>query len=870
MQSRYNKLIRQVNRSPVGRRINLVARTRRFGLLYATFAAAVLLASTIIWSVLGAQVQANNADQLVDPYLFRDHQTFAGAQFPGAHTFLIKWPLFVLVRWLHYSPNAFLGSTVALAVVTVAGLAYALYRIDRRPLAFGTTCLALASVLLLVPAQPYAGALLPVNFAMLATRNIEYVIYLVCLVGFASRGRFRSWRYWLAVASLGLLIASDKLFLTLSAGGAFILLISYALSQSLKFVNLAVNWLIGTALAASLAGALLWGLNATRITHIVDGSGSNPYGLITTVKDGLLGSYYALTGLLTTFGANPAYDAVEIKQVGRKAVEHLHAFAALSYLVNISIFLVIVWAAWRIVRSSVAKRTSASLERELTGRVVLMLIASTLVAGALFVGAKHYYPVDARYLSIAVCAGFIVVALYFRRRKLAPILVLTTGFLLLLSTVASLPSVFQAKTDSQQVIALTDSRNLKIDRALARHHVTTLVGDYWRVIPIQTKLAQTTVQPLGDCTHPRNTLTTTVWNQSLKHRSFAYLLSYEKGLTDFPVCNLDQVSHVFGRPNGSLLISGSYDHPTEQLLFYDNGMISAKTANKAPQQVSGTVKPIALGDVPYGACYTPTILSIVAHQDDDLLFQSPDLIHSVQNADCIRTIYLTAGDAGQDTNYSTGRQQGAEAAYSAMLGSKVEWVQRIVKLATNRYIMISNPRGNTKVSLIFMNLPDGNLRGEGFARHHNQSLQKLRDGKISAMYSVDGQSVFSNTQLIAALSSLMHVYQPAEIRTQADLTAQKYVDHSDHIATKWFVDQARLSYQHEQFNNNVSIPIKYYVGYPIREREPNVFGSDLEQKDMTFITYAQHDGGVCATITQCEGTPTYGSYLRRQYQQNGN
>src|SRR5947209_7225934 len=75
----------------------------RFGRIYVRFALGTLLVTSAWWSWLGSRVQLGNADQLVNPYLFQDNTTFHGAQFPGQHTFLIKWPLFYLVKLMHYS-----------------------------------------------------------------------------------------------------------------------------------------------------------------------------------------------------------------------------------------------------------------------------------------------------------------------------------------------------------------------------------------------------------------------------------------------------------------------------------------------------------------------------------------------------------------------------------------------------------------------------------------------------------------------------------------------------------------------------------------------------------------------------------------------
>src|SRR5947209_1280724 len=76
------------------------------------------------------------------------------------------------------------------------------------------------------------------------------------------------------------------------------------------------------------------------------------------------------------------------------------------------------------------------------------------------------------------------------------------------------------------------------------------------------------------------------------------------------------------------------------------------------------------------AASTPgTILNIVAHEDDDLLFLSPDLLHNVQSGGKVRTIYMTAGDAGAAASYWQGRENGSRAAYAQMSGVANSWTQ---------------------------------------------------------------------------------------------------------------------------------------------------------------------------------------------------
>jgi LmbE family N-acetylglucosaminyl deacetylase len=260
-------------------------------------------------------------------------------------------------------------------------------------------------------------------------------------------------------------------------------------------------------------------------------------------------------------------------------------------------------------------------------------------------------------------------------------------------------------------------------------------------------------------------------------------------------------------------------------------------------------------------------MNIVAHQDDDLLFMNPDLLNELEAGDCVRTIYVTAGDAGSSKSYWLSREQGSEAAYASMLGIKGIWIQRIVELSNHEFISVANPQGNTKVSLIFMRLPDGNLKGNGFSDSHFESLAKLEAGQISTMNAIDGQSTYTLNQLSSALTTLMHLYQPAEIHTQSNYVSATFPDHSDHMAVGRLVQGSYNRYETEQYDNVVIIPLMFYTGYPIHGFPANVSGANLAAKEAAFLSYAKFDSGVCQSISKCLQTPTYEAYLTRQYQE---
>jgi LmbE family N-acetylglucosaminyl deacetylase len=841
-----------------------------FARIYAITSVLILAGTTLLWSILGARLQNSNADQIVDPYLFQNGATFHGASFPGAHSFLLKWPLFWLVKLLGITSTNLVTVTVVTVMLTVLALVILLYRLERRALVFGTLCLALASCLLLVPAQPAVGVLLPVNMAMLATRNLEYVVYLLGLVLLVQARRTRNWRFWLAVVLLGVLVASDKLFLFMSVGGAGVALLVYGLRRNWRLVESSSRWLLAGIGAAILGYGILAVIQQTGLTHITNEANATPYQAVHGAKHVATALIYAVLGFLANFGANPAFDANVIGRIPHVALDRLMSLSGPAYILNGIVALGGLVAVWLIIKPTLFARRAQFESRNRAQVLSLLLIWTSLTAGAFFVVSDHYYPVDARYLTICLFTLFIAGATFSRQRQLAQSKYLVlAGALLIVGMLLAVPNTVHTYHTGQSALSATNNQNKLISQALSHHRVDVLVGDYWRVLP--TKLAtqgKLKVMPLANCTQARDTLTSKVWQPDLNKQSFAYLLSYDKGLTDYAPCSLTQVVGAYGRPNASILIAGTFSHPHEMLLFYDRGIHKSVPASTpiVPQPVASVV-PINIDELPNPNCAGPTIMNIVAHQDDDLLFMNPDLLHDIHDGHCVRTVYITAGDAGADQFYWLSRQQGSEDAYATMIGMGDAWLQRIVKLSDNSYVTIATLHGDPKVSLVFMNLPDGGLYGDGFSATHNESLAKLEAHRISSVQTVDRQSSYTTVQLAAALETLMHTYQPAEIRTQSPVNINsQFPDHSDHLAVGRIVQTAHDKYEVDQFESKVSIPLYFYAGYPIHALSPNISGEDLTQKVAAFLAYAKHDNGVCHSASDCSNNPVYGSYLTRQYQ----
>lgn len=832
-----------------------------FGKGYMACCIVILLITTLFWAILGAKVQQNNADQLVNPYLFENKDIFHNAFFPGQHTFLIKWPIFLLVKLFGLSANTFMIFTVGIVIATVVLFVLLLHRIEHRPIYFGTICLALASVLLLIPAVIYPGGLLPVNMAMITTRNIEYIVFIFSLVMIARSAAIKSWGFWIYVVGMSLLIASDKLFLVSSVGGALISLVIYGLFRRQTLTQMSLIWLTASILSAIGATIILWLTNISHITAISTMSSLGPYGTIVDTKTISLGLIFAVLELLTNFGANPAPSVSILKEIPHQVYNSLTSFGGITFIINVAILFACIFAVYQLINTSLVTYTSRTNRLKIPHRLSIMLVWSTAATFTAFILSHHYYAGDSRYLTVALFTGFIAIATFMNNNKWQPEKLVLAGTVIAIGILLGSIVTWRTYNQDQSALSVITKRNLTIDAALTNHPVNVLVGNYWRVLPIKLTNNKQKVMPLMGCFQPQTVLSSKDWQFDLNKTRFAYLLTLDQNTLGHQVCSINDVIRNYGRPNSSILIAGSLDKPKELLLFYDKG--ARQSAPTIITPIPSTVLPISLSILPNTSCPTKTVMNVVAHQDDDLLFMNPDTLTDIKSGNCVRTIYITAGDAGNNKLYWLKREQGSEAAYSYMLHFDSIWINRIVKLSNNEFITVANPRGNTKVSLIFFHLPDGNLRGQGFSNNNYESLARLAAGKVSVLNSVDKQSYYTSTQLTAALTSLMNTYHPAEIRTQADYVSHVFPDHSDHITVGHYTENA-----YQQYTGKDTAIVNFYIGYPIRTFPANETGPDYINKLITFLAYAKSDSSVCQSQQQCEQSSTYGAYLKRQYTTN--
>ena len=423
-----------------------------------------------------------------------------------------------------------------------------------------------------------------------------------------------------------------------------------------------------------------------------------------------------------------------------------------------------------------------------------------------------------------------------------------------------------AKPTSMIVDTPIEIRNQNVAEALADHPTDSLLGEFWRILPANHRVGdRAALVPLAACAKPARPIDSTY-----RHRSFSYLLTIDSRYSALSHCTVERLNATYGSPSAITITAGTVEHPLEEVLFYDHGarkpLPTILPVTSPENQSSSAVSPIDLRHLKDTSCEgRETIFQIVAHEDDDLLFMNPDLLHAIQQGDCVRTVYLTAGDAGSSKYYWLGRERGSEAAYAMLGGMADDWTTQTVKFGNGRFATVASTAASGQFSLVFMHLPDGKPDGQGFQSSEFESIAKLVSGEKSTIQSVDVQSTYSYEGLIAGLRALMETYRPNEVRTQRPYnTSAEFSDHSDHMITGRLATEAYKQYHAKHGTSKLG----YYTGYPIREQPANVDGDDLALKEQAFFIYAQYDAAVCGSVDMCMARGDYGDYLQRQYRTN--
>ncbi len=256
------------------------------------------------------------------------------------------------------------------------------------------------------------------------------------------------------------------------------------------------------------------------------------------------------------------------------------------------------------------------------------------------------------------------------------------------------------------------------------------------------------------------------------------------------------------------------------------------------------------------SCPAGSSVYTVAHEDDSILFESPALFQDIASGRCVETIFVTAGDNGFGESFWSSRQEGAEAAYAEIAGVPDTWSVSDAGISGHpmpRYTLTGLPT----VSLVFMHVPDGDTNGLGFAAYGMQSLQKLWQGTIPTINTVDGSSSYTREDLIDTISTLIQNVGADAVSTQDFVGTYGDGDHSDHHSVAYMTEAAG---QEDPTPHSMTS----YYDYTISGLPSNLSAADTQAKENAWFANAPYDDQVCQTVNACVGDGT-ADWWSREY-----
>lgn len=241
-------------------------------------------------------------------------------------------------------------------------------------------------------------------------------------------------------------------------------------------------------------------------------------------------------------------------------------------------------------------------------------------------------------------------------------------------------------------------------------------------------------------------------------------------------------------------------------------------------------------------------IHVSAHEDDNLIFMSPSLAEDLRRLR-VTTVYITAGDAENPrASYWRGREEGIKAAYSVMLGG-ARWELFSYEAAGREIAGFSAVGG--KVRLLFLRVPDGSSLVKGLPP--SKALQRLWDGEVEEVGSLDGANTYSRQGLIQTLATIMGKEEAEVVSIHDPEFGPTGCDHIDHYYSGVFAQEAQLLHERPH-------TLRLFRGYSVDLKPQNISEEWCRYKRMLFEAYARHDPFVGKPFSRL-----YEGWLRRSY-----
>ncbi|CAB4049688.1 hypothetical protein LMG9964_03348 [Paraburkholderia phenoliruptrix] len=229
-------------------------------------------------------------------------------------------------------------------------------------------------------------------------------------------------------------------------------------------------------------------------------------------------------------------------------------------------------------------------------------------------------------------------------------------------------------------------------------------------------------------------------------------------------------------------------------------------------------------------CSAGTLVTVVAHLDDDLLFVDPAITERLDAGWCITTVHLIGGANGANFSYVLTRERASRLAYARMAGVPDVWNESNVQIAgklVHEMVLKARPQ----VRLLELRLPGGGVRGGReplgllWEQHATLSTYPMNaDGSARVKYDRDALS--ATLREILAKASQIYTLNPDTV---------PFIEHPDHIYA------ARIT-RHVAQTLGKSVPIVYHVTYPTGGWPGNLPAAEVQRKRDIVASYFSIDG----------------------------
>ncbi|MFB6892594.1 PIG-L family deacetylase [Kitasatospora sp. NPDC056327] len=300
--------------------------------------------------------------------------------------------------------------------------------------------------------------------------------------------------------------------------------------------------------------------------------------------------------------------------------------------------------------------------------------------------------------------------------------------------------------------------------------------------------------------------------------------------------------------------------------------------------------PTAQAEAAQAEAAEASVVQIVAHQDDDLLFMNPDVATSIRAGHKVTTVYVTAGEGAPRTgtpdpdrataDYARARQDGIRAAYARMAGVSgcdnscwsTDFYQPVPGgPSVQRFTLGARP----SVRVVFLGLPDyadtRHLGGNALHRLWNgrdapspvevPTLDPDPSDAVPAQTYTGARLVDTLRGVLAeADATLVRVQDPAPDPLLYGLVAGEH-DHPDHTSAAWFADEAVAAHT---AGTPRLVAVEHYRDYNIQSSPHNLSHAQTTDKKSVFEAYAAHDEMIPRDPGGGIGGP-YPGWTSRQY-----